>query len=30
LRQAVRFLAEAVTRTDRVGQYLEANPKYHL
>ena len=30
LRQAVRFLAEAVTRTDRVQRYLEANPKYRL
>ena len=30
LRQAVRFFAEAVTRTDRVQQYLEANPKYRL
>ena len=25
---AVRFLAEAVTRTDRVAAYLAANPKY--
>jgi aspartate aminotransferase len=25
---AVRFLAEAVTRTDRVKAYLAANPKY--
>jgi len=28
--QAVTFLAEAVTRTDRVKKYLEANPKYRL
>ena len=26
--QAVRFLADAITRTDRVKSYLEANPKY--
>ncbi len=26
--QAVRFLAEAVTRTERVERFLEANPKY--
>ena len=25
---AVKFLAEAVTRTERVRTYLEANPKY--
>src|SRR5262249_37560010 len=30
LREAVAFLAEAVTRTDRVRRYLEANPKYRL
>jgi aspartate aminotransferase len=30
LRQAVKFLAEAVTRTDRVKKYLEAHPKYRL
>jgi aspartate aminotransferase len=30
LRQAVAFLKEAVTRTERVGCYLEANPKYRL
>jgi aspartate aminotransferase len=30
LKQAVTFLAEAVTRTDRVKRYLEANPKYQL
>jgi aspartate aminotransferase len=28
--QAVDFLAEAVTRTDRVAAYLAANPKYRL
>jgi aspartate aminotransferase len=28
--EAVRFLREAVTRTDRVAKYLEANPKYRL
>ena len=28
LRQAVTFLAEAVTRTGRVERYLAANPKY--
>jgi aspartate aminotransferase len=30
LEQAVAFLAEAVTRTDRVERYLEANPRYRL
>jgi aspartate aminotransferase len=30
LRQAVAFLAEAVTRTDRVEKYLQANPRYRL
>jgi aspartate aminotransferase len=30
LRQAVRFLAEAVTRSDRVARYLEENPRYRL
>jgi aspartate aminotransferase len=30
LRQAVAFLAEAVTRTDRVEKYLETHPKYRL
>jgi aspartate aminotransferase len=30
LRQAVAFLAEAVTRTDRVAGYLKANPRYQL
>lgn len=28
LLEAVAFLAEAVTRTDRVRRYLEANPRY--
>ncbi|HEX4607888.1 MAG TPA: aminotransferase class I/II-fold pyridoxal phosphate-dependent enzyme [Urbifossiella sp.] len=28
LRAAVRFLAEAVTRTNRVAAYLDAHPKY--
>jgi aspartate aminotransferase len=28
--EAVRFLADAVTHTDRVGRYLAANPKYRL
>ena len=28
LRLAVKFLAEAVTRQDRVRNYLESNPKY--
>jgi aspartate aminotransferase len=30
LHQAVAFLAEAVTRTDRVQRYLEAHAKYRL
>jgi aspartate aminotransferase len=30
LRQAVAFVAEAVTRTDRVAQYLAAHPHYRL
>jgi len=30
LEQAVAFLAEAVTRADRVAKYLEANPRYRL
>jgi aspartate aminotransferase len=30
LRQAVAFLAEAVTRTDRAAKYLETHPKYRL
>ena len=28
--EAVTFLTEAVTRTDRVAKYLEAHPKYRL
>jgi aspartate aminotransferase len=28
--QAVHFLKEAITRTDRVRAYLDANPKYRL
>jgi aspartate aminotransferase len=28
--EAVKFLAEAITRTDRVKDYLTANPKYRL
>ena len=28
--EAVKFLAEAVTRTDRVKKYLEGNPKYRI
>ena len=28
--RAVEFLADAVTRTERVAQYLAANPKYRL
>jgi aspartate aminotransferase len=28
--EAVRFLADAVTREDRVKTYLEANPKYRM
>jgi aspartate aminotransferase len=28
--EAVRFLSEAVTRTERVTRYLEANPRYRL
>jgi aspartate aminotransferase len=28
--EAVRFLGDAVTRTDRVARYLAANPKYRL
>jgi aspartate aminotransferase len=28
--RAVRFLADAVTRTDRVKAYLEANPRHRL
>jgi aspartate aminotransferase len=30
LRQAVHFLGEAVTRTDRVERYLAKNPKYRM
>jgi aspartate aminotransferase len=30
LRQAVRFVAEAVTRAERVDKYLEENPKFRL
>src|SRR5205085_4789103 len=30
LRKAVAFLADAVTRTDRVQRYAAANPKYRL
>jgi aspartate aminotransferase len=30
LRQAIGFLKQAVTRTDRVRTYLEQNPKYRL
>src|SRR5262249_34365518 len=30
LREAVAFLAEAVTRTDRVAKYLDAHPHYRL
>jgi aspartate aminotransferase len=30
LREAVKFLADAVTRTERVKKYLEAHPKYRL
>jgi aspartate aminotransferase len=30
LRQAVAFFAEAVTRVERVKNYLDANPKYRL
>jgi aspartate aminotransferase len=30
LRRAVAFLAEAVTRTERVEKYLQANPRYRL
>jgi aspartate aminotransferase len=30
LRQAVAFFQEAITRTERVKRYLEANPKYRL
>ena len=30
LRQAVAFLADAVTRTERVARYLQLNPQYRL
>jgi aspartate aminotransferase len=30
LQRAVAFLADALTRTERVGRYLEANPEYRL
>jgi aspartate aminotransferase len=30
LHEAIQFLAEAVTRVDRVKKYLEMNPKYRL
>jgi aspartate aminotransferase len=30
LRQAVAFLADAVTRADRAGRYLQQNPQYRL
>jgi aspartate aminotransferase len=30
LHEAVAFLAEAITRTDRVANYLETHPKYRL
>jgi aspartate aminotransferase len=30
LEQAVAFLAEALTRTDRVAQYLQTHPRYRL
>jgi aspartate aminotransferase len=30
LRRAVSFLAQALTRGDRVERYLEANPRYRL
>jgi len=30
LRQAVAFLAETVTRTDRVHRYLDSHPRYRL
>jgi hypothetical protein len=28
--QAIAFLADAVTRTDRVKAYLDSHPKYRL
>src|SRR5438270_11795609 len=30
LRHAVSFLADAVTRTDRVQKYLQTHPRYRL
>src|SRR5205814_5214643 len=30
LAAAVKFLADAVTRADRVGEYLAANPRYRV
>ena len=30
LREAVRFFADAINRTDRVASYLQAHPKYRL
>jgi aspartate aminotransferase len=30
LKQAIAFLAEAVTRTEKVQRYLETNPKYRI
>jgi aspartate aminotransferase len=30
LRQAIAFLAEAVTRAERVSKYLQTNPRYRL
>jgi aspartate aminotransferase len=30
LRKAIAFLAESVTRTDRVARYLESHPKYRM
>jgi aspartate aminotransferase len=30
LKEAVSFLAEAVTRKERVERYLDANPRYRL
>ncbi len=30
LREAVAFLAEAITRTERVGKFLNERPKYRL
>src|SRR5207237_2432182 len=30
LREAVAFLKDAVTRSDRVAKYLDVNPKYRM